>query len=620
MLRFGGGKRLAEAPKTSRALRVYRSGRNLLGILREEGLKVLLKRIKNELLSSKSSHEVRRPYTDFSGFHVFSMVSPEVHAPFLEADKRSFAFMENVANHLAGKTGRIETLPLFSVLMVVCNRKNKVLEAIDSVLRQTYDHLEIIIVEEDSIDDGTARMLAAYSDARVRLVRNETNPGRAASLNQGIESAKGEYIGYIDADTTWDERYLAVMAGAFQTLPEAEALYGGQLLYLEDSEKPYAARFGAFNRALLQNKNYIGHSAFCHRSGIFGYVDNYDEKLGHCADWDFILRVSEKSRMYSVPVLLSNYNEKAFDNIEKNDDAFCADLNVFREKSRRRFEKNHAAGSSLACLAHPVSVIIPSYESLACLKECLKPLIALKEPLGLDIIVVDNASGNEVVEYLHELSENGHIHTIFNQENMGFTFAVNQGLRLAGKGRDILLLNNDAVVTPAAIPRLADAAWRLPSCGITAPQQLIPGGTPVLAGHIPYADPKQSCDTNISAYHRNVDHVPLYHDGEFLELNFAPFFCVYIRHDVLEDAGGMLDAEFGRHYRSDRIFCNVVRHIMGRKIYHVPAAVVHHKHQQSTKVLKQGTDQGRYQAMFVKNQWEPELARQGNFSKAPWDD
>lgn len=599
---------------------MFKPFRKVFHILRQEGLKAFFKRIKNEIMPLKSPHLSNRPYTDFAGFHARSLISPEVHAPFQEADKRCFAFMENVARDLLAKAGRLENAPLFSVLMVACNCESMVGDAINSVLKQTYARLELIIVDDGSID-GTAGVLTACSDARVRVIHNETTLGKAASLNHALKAAKGKYIGYIDADTVWDERYLAAMVGAFSVLPDAQSLYGGQLLYREQSEKPYAVRFGALNRALLQNRNYIGHSAFCYRNDILRHVGGYDERLKRFVGWEFILRVAEKCRMYSVPVLLTMYHGSAAENSLENNYASCADFQLVQQISRKRFEVVHAVRPASQYLKHPVSVIIPSYESLDCLKECLAALIGLKEALGLDIIVVDNASGSEVVEYLHELSQSGHIQVVFNDENMGFTFAVNQGIRLAGKGSDILLLNNDAVVTPAAIPRLADAAWQVPSCGIAAPQQLLPGGTPVLKTLIPYVNPEYPCDANINAVHRNVAHVPLYHNGEVLELSFVPFFCVYIRHDVLEQAGDMLDAEFGRHYRSDRIFCDVVRYIIGKKVCHVASAVVHHKFQQSTKALKKSTKaQGAYQTMFIKNQWEPELARRYKFRKAPWDD
>ncbi len=140
----------------------------------------------------------------------------------------------------------------------------------------------------------------------------------------------------------------------------------------------------------------------------------------------------------------------------------------------------------------------------------------------------------------------------------------------------IVILNNDAVVTPGAIGNMQEAAYKLPECGLVVPQQVLPGGSMNINQHVPYANPYKECDVNTSGLFKNIIKVPLFHDGRVLELNFAPFFCAYIRRDVLDNSGG-LDAEFGRHYRSDRIFCSYIRHIMKLKIYHVSDALVYIK-------------------------------------------
>jgi hypothetical protein len=149
------------------------------------------------------------------------------------------------------------------------------------------------------------------------------------------------------------------------------------------------------------------------------------------------------------------------------------------------------------------------------------------------------------------------------------------------------------------------------------PKQVLLGGSSNISQHVPYANPQKECDVNPSGLFENIIHVPLFHAGRVLELNFAPFFCVYIKRDVLESSVG-LDAEFGRHYRSDRIFCNYVRHVMKLKIYHVSDAVVYHKEQQSTKILKNESI-ADFDIMFHKNQWDEKLAKELGYKKPQWD-
>ncbi len=227
--------------------------------------------------------------------------------------------------------------------------------------------------------------------------------------------------------------------------------------------------------------------------------------------------------------------------------------------------------------------------------------------------------GQNVINYLKKLEIDKKIKLIKNDINYGFTYAVNQGIEASEKGNDILILNNDALITPGAIESLQKAAYQLPECGITVPQQVLPGGTKTINAHVPHAYPQYECDVNLSAAHENIINVPIFHDGRVVELNFAPFFCVYIKRDVIDNSVG-LDAEYGRHYRSDRIFCNYIRHVMNLKIYYVEEAIVYHKLQKSTEVLsnkpKRDSD---FDLMFRKNQWDPELAAELGYKTPPWD-
>jgi hypothetical protein len=154
---------------------------------------------------------------------------------------------------------------------------------------------------------------------------------------------------------------------------------------------------------------------------------------------------------------------------------------------------------------------------------------------------------------------------------------------------------------------------------LIVPQQVLPGGTNSINTHVPYADPKYECDVNLSIWHSNITNVPLFHSGNVLELNFAPFFCVYIKREVLNSSVG-LDPELGRHYRSDRIFCDYIRHLMNLKIYYVSDAIVYHKLQKSTEILREISDENsHFYMMLYKNQWDDELKAKLGYKTPLWD-
>jgi glycosyltransferase involved in cell wall biosynthesis len=91
------------------------------------------------------------------------------------------------------------SIPVISVLMAAYNVENYIGEAIDSILNQTFNDFEFIIID-DASTDGTQSVIKKYNDRRIKLIENKTNMKLAASLNKGLRSAQGKYIVRMDAD------------------------------------------------------------------------------------------------------------------------------------------------------------------------------------------------------------------------------------------------------------------------------------------------------------------------------------------------------------------------------------------------------------------------------------
>ncbi len=89
--------------------------------------------------------------------------------------------------------------PLISVLMPVYNGQQYLAEAIASILNQTYQHFELLIINDGS-SDNSEQIIKGFEDLRIVYIKNETNKGLIFTLNRGIELSKGAFIARMDAD------------------------------------------------------------------------------------------------------------------------------------------------------------------------------------------------------------------------------------------------------------------------------------------------------------------------------------------------------------------------------------------------------------------------------------
>ncbi|GAA4753353.1 glycosyltransferase family 2 protein [Flavisolibacter ginsenosidimutans] len=128
------------------------------------------------------------------------------------------------------------SVPLVSVLITSYNREKYIAEAIESVLAQTFDDYEIIVVD-DASTDGTIDVIKTYAakDARIRYYVNEKNLGDYPNRNKVASYAVGKYLKYIDSDDVMYDHCLHVMVSSMERFPEA----GFGLCTIQDPHKPF---------------------------------------------------------------------------------------------------------------------------------------------------------------------------------------------------------------------------------------------------------------------------------------------------------------------------------------------------------------------------------------------
>ena len=107
---------------------------------------------------------------------------------------------------------------MFSVIMPLYNKRDTILESVASVLNQTFQEFELIIVDDGSTD-GSADLVKDVQDKRIHLYR-KANGGVSAARNDGIERATREYICFLDADDIWETNHLQTLKELIDSVPD----------------------------------------------------------------------------------------------------------------------------------------------------------------------------------------------------------------------------------------------------------------------------------------------------------------------------------------------------------------------------------------------------------------
>ncbi len=132
--------------------------------------------------------------------------------------------------------------PLVSVIIIFLNEEAYIQEAIESVFAQTYDHWELLLVDDGSSDRSSdiARRYAGQHGDRVRYLEHagHENRGMSASRNLGVRNAKGMYISYLDGDDVWLPNKLEEQVALMDAHPEAALVVAPLYMWYSWTGKP----------------------------------------------------------------------------------------------------------------------------------------------------------------------------------------------------------------------------------------------------------------------------------------------------------------------------------------------------------------------------------------------
>jgi glycosyltransferase involved in cell wall biosynthesis len=250
--------------------------------------------------------------------------------------------MRSVAQHDADA-------PRVSVLLRTKDRPGFLADALDSLRRQTFGDFETVLVN----DGGPipAKLLESPPGRALRVVEPTPPGGRTRALNAGLAAARGTYVSYLDDDDLYLPAHLDTLVrfldgsdeyrAAYTSVRQIEQVLGDDGRYRDGREITVYGR--PYDAARLLYKNDIPLIGLAHRRALADEVGRFDESFDQFEDWDFLIRLSARTRFHHLPSVTAVYRVR-------NDASNITAARPWRsgdaQAARRRLFEKHAARRS----------------------------------------------------------------------------------------------------------------------------------------------------------------------------------------------------------------------------------------------------------------------------------
>lgn len=225
--------------------------------------------------------------------------------------------------------------PSVSVLMPVYNASKYLRDAIESILNQTFEDFEFIVINDGSTD-SSEEIILSYSDSRIKYYKNETNIRLIATLNKGIELCNGKYIVRMDADDISLPMRIEKQFYFMESHPEV-AICGS---WFESFGKNSGiGRYSANHSDIMFKMLYQCH--LCHpslilRKSSFEQMDYlFDPNFAHAEDYDLFVRIGQRFRIANIQEVLVKYRHHEGSVSSKYSEIQQKNSNIIR---RRQFD------------------------------------------------------------------------------------------------------------------------------------------------------------------------------------------------------------------------------------------------------------------------------------------
>ena len=205
-------------------------------------------------------------------------------------------------------------MPFFSIIISTKNRANLIKNAIKSILEQSFQDFEIIIIDNASTDN-TEDIINNFNDKRITFLKNKIDKERCYARNRGIDNAKGKYICFLDSDDQFLPNHLDIIHKRIQEKPETALYFTNAYEVLNFKEKrdrlcPNIEDYNLFEYLLTFTFNPA--RVAIHKTILKEF--NFDLKMPGLEDLDLWLRIASRYPIYQIKerTILYNLHEDAY--------------------------------------------------------------------------------------------------------------------------------------------------------------------------------------------------------------------------------------------------------------------------------------------------------------------
>ena len=208
---------------------------------------------------------------------------------------------------------------LISVVIPTYNRAGTITRCLNSVLKQTYNNIEVIVVDDCS-SDNTKEIVNSFSDSRLKYICLDKNSGACVARNVGVSNAKGKIIAFQDSDDTWSKNKLELQCKELFK-HNADILFCGMERMDEENNRMMDTFPSCISKGFVEYDAFLPGNLMSTQTMI-GYREcfennPFDSEMPRFQDWELALRLAQKYKIYyDGQILVQAYLQK--DSITKS--------------------------------------------------------------------------------------------------------------------------------------------------------------------------------------------------------------------------------------------------------------------------------------------------------------